>query len=134
MRGNWIEFACLLLTDLEDKNQGSLFESGLLPNYRLLSTGYGTFRSCDGCRKLFVYEPGEPVVPRYPGPLRRFEGVDHSLGERGTNLLRPFSGVHCQGPIMTPPGSVSQRQVNTKSTPKEKKWGGNWQEVSSRRD
>ena len=59
MRRNWIEFACLVLTDLEGENQDSLVELGLLSNCRLLSLGYGTFRSWDGCRKLSVYEPRE---------------------------------------------------------------------------
>ena len=62
MRGNWIEFACLLLTVLKGKNQDSLVELGQLSNYRLLSTGYGAFRSFDGCRKLSVYEPRKKVV------------------------------------------------------------------------
>ncbi len=43
MRGNWIEFACLLLTDLDGKTQDSLVELGLLPNCRLLSMAYGIF-------------------------------------------------------------------------------------------
>ena len=83
MRGNWIEFACLLLTDFEGKNQDSLVELGLSLNCHLLSMIYGSFRPCDGCRKLSVYEPRDVVVPDDALAFRGFEGVDRSLGDFG---------------------------------------------------
>lgn len=43
--------------------------------------GYGAFRPCDGCRKLPVYEPREPVVPRDEGAVDGFKGFDGAFGE-----------------------------------------------------
>ena len=54
MRRNWIEFACLLLTDLEGKNQDSFVELGLLANYRFLSMGYGSDLSTNPVRSFSI--------------------------------------------------------------------------------